>query len=352
GTMGGTVDTSGSASTRYEVDYIRVYQTDSGNTVLTQRPALSSGTVTLTYGQNTNRVVPILNYPHTLTVSGSIPGLTASVQTSAQPVAGFSGSTGKAELVLSGTPTQSGTFNLTVTAVNSVGSQTLTLPVTITGIPSWTPLNPGFDQSTSGAPTSWSVPPAGNSTVWSNSVSALSNAITVASTNGWIRSQTNATADGYELATNGSVYYGSSTPVVPRTAPASLKVYGGYAVNGGAGTVRMYRVTNATTGTPYQFEAYAHTGAIDGIGGSNVDELLLPQGNLDPVPDPRGHRPIRHRHLARRHGVYPTGQPRLRARRRLRLLGRLCPEDPYPLARHRHQPRLRPCPAAFLRRLG
>ncbi|NBQ65711.1 MAG: glycoside hydrolase family 16 protein, partial [Verrucomicrobia bacterium] len=95
GTMGGTVDTSGSASTRYEVDYIRVYQTDSGNTVLTQRPALSSGTVTLTYGQNTNRVVPILNYPHTLTVSGSIPGLTASVQTSAQPVAGFSGSTGK-----------------------------------------------------------------------------------------------------------------------------------------------------------------------------------------------------------------------------------------------------------------
>jgi len=275
GTMGGTVDTSGSASTRYEVDYIRVYQTDAGNTVLTQRPALSGETVTLAYGQTTNRVVPILNYPHTLTVSGSIPGLTASVQTSAQPVAGFSGSTGKTELVLSGTPTQSGTFNLTVTAVNSVGSQTLTLPVTITGIPSWTPLNPGFDQSTSGAPTSWSVPPAGNSTVWSNSVSALSNAITVASTNGWIRSQTNATADGYELATNGSVYYGSSTPVVPRTAPASLKVYGGYAANGGAGTVRMYRVTNATAGTQYQFEAYAHTGAIDGIGGSNVCRLYL-----------------------------------------------------------------------------
>ncbi|NBQ65710.1 MAG: hypothetical protein EBT95_09345, partial [Verrucomicrobia bacterium] len=63
--------------------------------------------------------------------------------------------------------------------------------------------------------------------------------------------------------------------MVPRTAPASLKVYGGYAVNGGAGTVRMYRVTNATTGTPYQFEAYAHTGAIDGIGGSNVCRLYL-----------------------------------------------------------------------------
>jgi beta-glucanase (GH16 family) len=274
GHMGGTVDTAGAATTRFEIDYVRVYQLDSSNTVLTQRPALPTNPVSLVYGKNTSLTVSLQNYPHTLTVSGSVPGLTVSVQNSAQPVTGFSGSTGKAQLVLSGTPTQSGTFNLTLNAANVVGSQSLTLPVTVTGVP-WSLQNPDFDLSSGGTPTSWKSALASTSPVWSNSLSVVSGGTTNASTNGWIRFATNATADGYELPTTGSNYYGSSTPFVPRTAPASLKAYGGYAAGGAGGTVRMYRVTNGTVGNQYQFEAYAHTGTVDSIGGSNVCRLYL-----------------------------------------------------------------------------
>jgi len=77
--MGGTVDTSGPASTRYEIDNVRVYQKQPGtvnDTILTNRPSLKTSSLSFPAGTNASRIIEFSNYPHAVGVIGSIPGMT------------------------------------------------------------------------------------------------------------------------------------------------------------------------------------------------------------------------------------------------------------------------------------
>ena len=272
GHMGGTVDTSGPASTRYEIDYVRVYQKQpitTNNTILATRPALKTNSLSLPAGQAVTNTIELANYPHALGVLGSIPGMLLSVTSSAAPVAGFAGSTGKARLILTGTPTQIGTFNLQIQATNLVGGTNLTLPVTITGN-SYSLQNGGFEQATNGLPSGWSGSVNTTNAVLSDSIAASPDPLSA----GWTRSGS-VSAAAYELATASSVYYGSSTPFIPYSGEASLKVYGPYMGGTAGGTTRLSRSTNAVAGNSYRFQAYAHTGNIDAIRGGNVCRLFL-----------------------------------------------------------------------------
>lgn len=272
GIMGGTVDTAGPASTRYEIDYVRVFQQQPGstnNTMLTSRPSFKTNSVSLPAGLAVTNTIELANYPHAIGISGSVPGLTLSVTSSATPFSGFSGSTGKARLLLSGTPSQIGTFNLQIQATNLVGGTNLILPVTITGN-SYTLQNGGFDQATGGLPAGWSGSINATNAVLTDSIAASPDPLSA----GWTRSGS-VSAAAYELATASSVYYGSSTPFVPYSGEASLKVYGPYMGGSAGGTTRFSRQTNAVAGNTYRFQAYAHTGNVDAIRGGNVCRLFL-----------------------------------------------------------------------------
>ena len=272
GSMGGTVDTGGSASTRYEIDYVRVYQKQPStinDTILTNRPSLKTSSLSLTSGTNASRVIEFSNYPHAVGVTGTIPGMTLSITQTATPFAGFTGSSGKTRIVLSGTPSQVGTFNLQIQATNVAGGTNLILPVSITGN-SYTLQNGGFEQSESGLPSGWSSSANVTNAVLSDSIGASPDPLSA----GWTRSGS-VSAAAYELATASSVYYGSSTAFVPYSGAASLKVYGAYMGGEAAGTTRLSRITNAVAGNFYRFQAYAHTGTIDAIRGGNSCRLFL-----------------------------------------------------------------------------
>ena len=272
GSMGGTVDTGGSASTRYEIDYVRVYQKQPStinDTILTNRPSLKTSSLSLASGTNASRVIEFSNYPHAVGVTGSIPGMSLSVTQSATPFAGFAGSSGKTRIVLSGTPSQVGTFNLQIQATNVAGGTNLILPVSITGN-SYTLQNGGFEQSEAGLPSGWSGSANATNAVLSDSIGASPDPLSA----GWTRSGS-VSAPAYELATASSVYHGSSTAFVPYSGAASLKVYGPYMGGEAAGTTRLSRTTNAVAGNSYRFQAYAHTGTIDAIRGGNSCRLFL-----------------------------------------------------------------------------
>ena len=274
GNMGGTVDTGGAASTRYEIDYVRVYQTN--NTILTSRPALRSNSLSLPSGVAASQIVELSNYPHAVGVSGSVPGMTLSVTQTATPFSGFAGSSGKTRILLTGTPTQIGIFNLQIQATNVVGGTNLTLPVVVSGN-SYSLQNGGFEISSGGLPIGWSGSANTTNTILADTISSSVDPLSA----GWTRSGSVAGAAAYELATASSVYYGSSTLFVPYSGSASLKVYGPYMGNSGpprygdAGTTRLSRTTNAVAGDAYRFQAYAHTGNIDAIRGGNVCRLFL-----------------------------------------------------------------------------
>jgi beta-glucanase (GH16 family) len=273
GNMGGTVDTSGPASTRYEIDYVRVYQkqpVSTNNTILTSRPALRTNSLSLPSGITGSRVVEFSNYPHAVSVSGSVPGMTLSVTQTATPFSGFAGSSGKTRILLAGTPTQVGTFNLQIQATNIAGGTNLTLPVVVSGN-SYSLQNGGFEISSGGIPAGWSGSTNTTNTILADTISSSVDPLSA----GWTRSGSVAGAAAYELATASSVYYGSSTLFVPYSGSASLKVYGPYMGGFGAGTTRLSRTTNAVAGDAYRFQAYAHTGTIDAIRGGNVCRLFL-----------------------------------------------------------------------------
>jgi alanine-alpha-ketoisovalerate/valine-pyruvate aminotransferase len=61
GSMGGTVDTTGPASTRYEVDYVRVYQQTATGTILTSKPTLPTSQVTLPSGVSAEKTIDLAN---------------------------------------------------------------------------------------------------------------------------------------------------------------------------------------------------------------------------------------------------------------------------------------------------
>jgi beta-glucanase (GH16 family) len=273
GGMGGLVDTNGPASTRYEIDYVRVYQKQplsTNNTILTNRPTLKANSLSLPSGVVASQVVELSNYPHALSVSGSIPGMTLSVTQTATPFSGFTGSSGKTRIILTGTPTQIGTYNLQIQATNVAGGTNLILPIAITGN-SYSLQNGGFENSSGDLPTGWSGSANTTNTILADTISSSVDPLTA----GWTRSGSVAGAATYELATASSVYYGSSTPFVPYSGEASLKVYGPYMGGFGAGTTRLSRATNAVAGNAYRFQAYAHTGNIDAIRGGNVCRLFL-----------------------------------------------------------------------------
>ena len=268
GHMGGTVDTNGAASTRYEIDYVRVYQTN--NTILTSRPTLRSNSLSLPSGVAASQIVELSNYPHAVGVSGSIPGMTLSVTQTATPFSGFAGSSGKTRILLAGTPTQIGTYNLQIQATNVIGGTNLILPVAVTGN-SYSLQNGGFEISSGDLPTGWSGSANTTNTILADTISSSVDPLSA----GWTRSGSVAGSAAYELATASSVYYGSSTLFVPYSGSASLKVYGPYMGGFGAGTTRLSRTTNAVAGNAYRFQAYAHTGNIDAIRGGNVCRLFL-----------------------------------------------------------------------------
>ncbi len=273
GGMGGTVDTSGPATTRFEIDYVRVYQkqpTTMNNTILTSRPFLRTNYLSLPSGTSTSRIIELANYPHAVGITGSVPGMTLSVTSSATPFSGFAGSSGKTRILLNGTPSQLGTFNLQIQATNLVGGTNLILPVSITGN-SYSLQNGGFEQATDGLPSGWSGSTTSANAVLTDSLAASSDPLS----SGWTRSGSLAGAATYELATSSSVYYGSSVQFVPYSGTASLKVYGPYMGGEAGGTTRLSRTTNAVAGNSYRFQAYAHTGAIDAIRGGNSCRLFL-----------------------------------------------------------------------------
>lgn len=269
GNMGGTVDTTGPASTRYEVDYVRVYQQTATGTILTSKPALPTSQITLPSGVSTTKTVDLANYPHSITVSGSIPGMTATVTSTSTPYSGFTGSTGKAQLVLSGTPSQTGTFALQLQASNVAGTSSLSLPVVVTGT-SWSLQNGNFEQGSGNLPTSWAGSSSTIANLFTDSITASPDPLSA----GWTRTGSVNVA-AYEVATPSSVYYGSGILFTPYSGSASLKVYGPYMANNGAGTTRFYRSASAVAGNTYQFQAYAHTGSVDSIRGGNVCRLYL-----------------------------------------------------------------------------
>ena len=269
GNMGGTVDTAGAASTRYEVDYVRVYQQTATGTILTSKPALPTSQVTLPSGVSTTKTIDLANYPHAITVTGSIPGMTATVTSTSTPYSGFTGSTGKARLVLSGTPSQAGTFTLQLQASNVAGTSSLSLPVVVTGT-SWSLQNGNFEQGTGNLPYSWSGSTSTTANLFTDSITASPDPLSA----GWTRTGSVGAA-AYEVATPSSVYYGSTTPFTPYSGSASLKVYGPYMANNGGGTTRFSRTASAVAGNTYQFQAYAHTGSVDAIRGGNVCRLYL-----------------------------------------------------------------------------
>jgi beta-glucanase (GH16 family) len=273
GGMGGTVDTSGPATTRYEIDYVRVYQkqpVSTNNTILTNRPTLKASSLSLPSGVAASQMVEFSNYPHAVSVSGSIPGMTLSVTQTATPFSGFAGSSGKTRILLAGTPTQIGTYNLQIQATNVLGGTNLILPVAVTGN-SYSLQNGGFEISSGDLPTGWSGSANTTNTILADTISSSVDPLSA----GWTRSGSVAGAAAYELATSSSVYYGSSTLFVPYSGSASLKVYGPYMGGFGAGTTRLSRTTNAVAGNAYRFQAYAHTGYIDAIRGGNVCRLFL-----------------------------------------------------------------------------
>jgi beta-glucanase (GH16 family) len=274
GTMGGTVNTSGPSSTRMEIDYVRVYQQTATGTILTSKPALPTSQVTFPSGVSATKTIDLANYPHAITVTGSIPGMTATVTSTSTPYSGFTGSTGKARLVLSGTPSQTGTFTLQLQASNVAGTSSLSLPVVVTGT-SWSLQNGNFEQGTGNLPYSWSGSTSTIANLFTDSIAASPGPLLL----GWTRTGA-VNADAYEVATSSSVYHNSATLFTPYSGSASLKVYGPYiaatGVNGGgAGTTRFYRSASAVAGNTYQFQAYAHTGSIDSIRGGNVCRLYL-----------------------------------------------------------------------------
>jgi len=269
GNMGGTVDTAGSASTRYEVDYVRVYQQTATGTILTNKPALPTNQVTMPSGVSTTKTIDLANYPHAITVTGSIPGMTATLTNTSTPYSGFTASTGKARLVLSGTPSQTGTFTLQLQASNVAGTSSLSLPVVVTGT-SWSLQNGNFEQGTGNLPYFWSGSTSTTANLFTDSITASPDPLSA----GWTRTGA-VTAAAYEVATTSSVYYGSGILFTPYSGSASLKVYGPYMANNGGGTTRFYRTASAVAGSTYQFQAYAHTGSVDAIRGGNVCRLYL-----------------------------------------------------------------------------
>ena len=269
GSMGGTVNTTGPASTRYEVDYVRVYQQATSDTILTSKPALPTSQVTFPSGVSATKTIELANYPHSITVTGSIPGMTATVTSTSTPYSGFTGSTGKARLVLSGTPSQTGTFTLQLQASNVAGTSSLSLPVVVSGT-SWSLQNGTFEQGSGNLPTSWSGSSSTIANIFNDSITASPDPLSA----GWTRTGS-VSAPAYEVATPSSVYYNSATLFTPYSGSASLKVYGPYMANNGAGTTRFYRTASAIAGNTYQFQAYAHTGNDDSIRGGNVCRLYL-----------------------------------------------------------------------------
>ena len=269
GSMGGTVNTTGPASTRYEVDYVRVYQQATSDTILTSKPALPTSQVTFPSGVSATKTIELANYPHSITVTGSIPGMTATVTSTSTPYSGFTGSTGKARLVLSGTPSQTGTFTLQLQASNVAGTSSLSFPVVVTGT-SWSLQNGNFEQGSGNLPTSWSGSSSTIANIFNDSITASPDPLSA----GWTRTGS-VSAPAYEVATPSSVYYNSATLFTPYSGSASLKVYGPYMANNGAGTTRFYRTASAIAGNTYQFQAYAHTGNDDSIRGGNVCRLYL-----------------------------------------------------------------------------
>lgn len=267
GHMGGTVDTSGPASTRYEIDYVRVYQkqpTTTNNTILATRPSLRTNSLSLPSGTSASRIIEFSNYPHAVSVTGSIPGMTLSVTQTATPFSGFTGSSGKARILLAGTPNQIGTFNLQIQATNVAGGTNLLLPVTITGS-SYSLQNGGFEQATNGLPSAWSASGTTTNTILTDSISTNTNQFT----NAWARSSVS-----WYLSSATDVYYGTSQRFTPYSGEASLKVWGPYN-SGGGGASRLYRTTNAAAGNSYRLQAYAHTGTSDFISGSNFCRLFI-----------------------------------------------------------------------------
>jgi len=267
GHMGGTVDTSGPASTRYEIDYVRVYQKQpitTNNTILATRPSLRTNSLSLLSGTSASRIIEFSNYPHAVSVTGSIPGMTLSVTQTATPFSGFTGSSGKSRILLVGTPTQIGTFNLQIQATNVAGGTNLLLPVTITGS-SYSLQNSGFEQATNGLPSAWSAYGTTTNTILADSISTNTNQFT----NTWARSSVS-----WYLSSATDIYYGTSQRFTPYSGEASLKIWGPYN-SGGGGASRLYRTTNAIAGNSYRLEAYAHTGTNDFISGSNFCRLFL-----------------------------------------------------------------------------
>jgi beta-glucanase (GH16 family) len=269
GSMGGTVNTSGPSSTRMEIDYVRVYQQAATGTILTNKPALPTNQVTMPSGVSTTKTIDLANYPHAITVTGSIPGMTATVTNTSTPYSGFTGSTGKARLVLSGTPSQTGTFTLQLQASNVAGTSSLSLPVVVTGT-SWSLQNGNFEQGSGNLPYSWSGSTSTTANLFTDSITASPEPLSA----GWTRTGS-VSAAAYEVATTSSVYYGSGILFTPYSGSASLKVYGPYMANDGGGTTRFYRTASAVAGNTYQFQAYAHTGSVDAIRGGNVCRLCL-----------------------------------------------------------------------------
>ena len=204
GGMGGTVDTSGPATTRFEIDYVRVYQkqpTTMNNTILTSRPFLRTNYLSLPSGTSTSRIIELANYPHAVGITGSVPGMTLSVTSSATPFSGFAGSSGKTRILLNGTPSQLGTFNLQIQATNLVGGTNLILPVSITGN-SYSLQNGGFEQATDGLPSGWSGSTTSANAVLTDSLAASSDPLS----SGCTRSGSLAGAVTYKFAT-GSTFY-------------------------------------------------------------------------------------------------------------------------------------------------